>query len=163
MGLSDEQRAQLYKPIFPGRVKKREGKFSYVEAYDDIAHLGHIFGVENWDDGIQFGLVFEELVTWRKDGQQKQGWDVCYWAKATLTLKDPEGVELCTKSGAATGGASHQPSRADAHDLALKTAASDALKRAAIKLGDQFGLSLYDDGSTEAVVVNTLAYETKRA
>jgi hypothetical protein len=34
----------------------------------------------------------------------------------------------------------------------VKTAESDALKRAAICLGDQFGLSLYNNGSTAPVV-----------
>jgi hypothetical protein len=43
------------------------------------------------------------------------------------------------------------------HDNAVKTAASDALKRCAINLGTQFGLSLYDDGSLADVVRNTIA------
>ena len=42
------------------------------------------------------------------------------------------------------------------HDNAVKTAASDALKRCAINLGTQFGLSLYDDGRTTDVVKGTL-------
>jgi hypothetical protein len=40
--------------------------------------------------------------------------------------------------------------------MAIKTAESDALKRAAINIGDQFGLSLYNNGSTTPVVVKTL-------
>ena len=41
--------------------------------------------------------------------------------------------------------------------MAVKTAESDALKRAAINLGTQFGLSLYDNGSRADVVGHTLA------
>ena len=44
--------------------------------------------------------------------------------------------------------------------MAVKTAESDALKRAAINLGDQFGLSLYNNGSTAPVVTQTLAGDT---
>jgi hypothetical protein len=40
--------------------------------------------------------------------------------------------------------------------MAIKTAESDALKRAAINLGTQFGLSLYNNGSLRDVVVQTL-------
>jgi hypothetical protein len=44
----------------------------------------------------------------------------------------------------------------DLHDNAIKTAASDGLKRCAINLGTQFGLSLYDNGSRTDVVKMTL-------
>ena len=40
--------------------------------------------------------------------------------------------------------------------MAIKTAESDALKRAAINLGTQFGLSLYNDGSLADVIHTTL-------
>ena len=48
------------------------------------------------------------------------------------------------------------PSRGDAHDNAVKTAESQALKRMAINMGTQFGLSLYRDGQIEDVVRLTL-------
>jgi hypothetical protein len=41
--------------------------------------------------------------------------------------------------------------------MAIKTAESDAIKRAAINLGTQFGLSLYNNGSTKDVVIEVLA------
>jgi hypothetical protein len=44
--------------------------------------------------------------------------------------------------------------------MAIKTAESDALKRAAINLGTQFGLSLYNNGSLQDVVVRTLIEPT---
>jgi hypothetical protein len=43
--------------------------------------------------------------------------------------------------------------------MAIKTAESDALKRAAINLGTQFGLSLYNNGSLRDVIVKTLDME----
>jgi len=67
-------------------------------------------------------------------------------------------VELGHWHGAAIGDATNQPGLADAHDLALKTADSQALKRAAVNMGDQFGLSLYNNGSFDPVVNRSLAY-----
>ena len=43
--------------------------------------------------------------------------------------------------------------------MAVKTAESDALKRAAINLGTQFGLSLYQNGSLRDVIIQTLDME----
>lgn len=60
-----------------------------------------------------------------------------------------------TYTEAAVGSAT-LPQRGEAHDMAVKTAESDALKRAAINLGDQFGLSLYNNGAVAPVVVKTL-------
>lgn len=66
------------------------------------------------------------------------------------------GWSIATYTEAAAGDSQNNPSRADAHDMAIKTAESQAFKRAAVNLGDQFGLSLYKDGSTSAVVRDTL-------
>ena len=49
------------------------------------------------------------------------------------------------------------PQRGESHDMAVKTAESDAIKRAAINLGTQFGLSLYNNGSLKDIVVMTLS------
>ena len=43
--------------------------------------------------------------------------------------------------------------------MAIKTAETDAFKRAAINLGDQFGLSLYNGGSTSPAVREVLVPE----
>ncbi len=72
-----------------------------------------------------------------------------------LIVRSELGTKVSEDSG--FGLASHQPVRGDAHDKALKTAVSDALKRAARDLGNQFGLSLYDKGALE-VVSSSLAH-----
>jgi hypothetical protein len=51
------------------------------------------------------------------------------------------------------------PTLADAHDQAIKTAESQAFKRCAVNLGDQFGLSLYKNGSTAASVGEVIGQE----
>src|SRR5690606_23537148 len=79
---------------------------------------------------------------------------VGYRATMRLAVHAPDGTLLATYTEVATGDASNFPivKRADAHDFAIKTAESQALKRCAINLGDQFGLSLYRKGSTDALV-----------
>lgn len=158
MPLNDAQLEQLFKPINPTRISKRDG-MSYLETWDVEAHLTRIFGFGGWDKVIDYGVVYEYQRT-KPDGKPG-GWDVCYHAKCQLTVRDPEGGFVTCKEDVATGMAQNQPQRGAAHDLALKSASSDSLKRAAKDLGNQFGLSLYCDGTTESVVGSSLAYPKK--
>jgi hypothetical protein len=147
MNLSAQQIEQLLKPINARRVASRKGgggkSLSYVEAYDIKAHMIRVFGFGTWSwDVTEADLMFEE-----KAGNN---WHVGYRVIGRLTV--PTGA---TYTEAAVGMAT-LPGRGDAHDMAVKTGESDAFKRAAINLGDQFGLSLYNNGSTNAVVGATL-------
>jgi recombination DNA repair RAD52 pathway protein len=162
--LSDEQRDILFKPLNPIRVANLKG-MSYLEEWDVEAHLTRIFGFEGWDKEITYAVAFEEPVTWTPAAternphpQPKDGWDVGYTAECKLTLRDPDHRFIAVRQDAAAGGATHQPNRADAHHLALTSAVSTALKRAAKSLGNQFGLSLYDSGSLKSVVGSSIAY-----
>lgn len=152
--LNDRQYEQLLKPLNPSRVAKRSQagrSLSYLEAWDVKAHLNRIFGFLNWSaDVVSADLAFE-------DHNEKGQWQVGYKVVLRLTIGstyDPD----CTYTEAAVGSAS-LPQRGEAHDMAVKTAESDALKRAAINLGTQFGLSLYADGATRDVVGMTLDRE----
>jgi recombination DNA repair RAD52 pathway protein len=152
VSLSDDQLAVLFKPINESRVQKTDG-YPNLEAWDVEAHLIRIFGFD-WDKEVDYGLIYEEAVTWKpQNGPEKHGWDVCYHAKCRLT------IDGHAKEDVASGVAKHQPHRADAHDLALKAAVSGAEKRAAKALGNQFGLSLYNNGSLKSVVGSSLAYD----
>jgi DNA recombination protein Rad52 len=144
--LTDEQHEILLKGINPSRIAQRQGgggrSLSYLEAWDVKAHLNRIFGFLNWSaDVLEAALAFEQ------DTGGK--WNVGY--KVVLCLR----VNGASYTEAAVG-SSTLPQRGEAHDMAIKTAESDALKRAAINIGDQFGLSLYNNGSTTPVVVKTL-------
>jgi len=155
--LTEKQVTNLLAGIHPKRVSKDGKGFSHVEAYDIRRVLITRFGFARWDEETRSEtLVFEH-------GEEKKGqrgtytaWTVCYRVTKRLTVKAPDGTVLAHYDGEACGDAQNQPSRADAHDLALKTAASQAMKRAAVNLGDQFGLSLYNRGSTEPLVKATL-------
>lgn len=148
--LNSKQQEVLLKPLNPSRVAKRSGggkSLSYLEAWDVKAHLIRIFGFGGWSwDVLEAGMAFEEQT-------ERGSWHVGYRVIGVLRIHD---LNFASYTEAAVGFAT-LPSRGEAHDMAVKTAESDALKRAAINLGDQFGLSLYKNGQTSAVVVQTLA------
>ena len=152
MKLTNEQYEQLLKPLNASRVAQRNQagiSLSYLEAWDVKAHLIRIFGFGGWSaDVLSADLAFEE-----KD--EKGRWNVGYKVVMRLRLHNEEFAGDATYTEAAVG-SSTQPQRGEAHDMAIKTAESDALKRAAINLGTQFGLSLYDNGNRNDVVKKTL-------
>lgn len=153
MKLTPEQYEVLLKPLAASRVAHRSQggmQLSYLEAWDVKAHLIRIFGFGGWSaDVLSAELAFE-------DKDDKGRWNVGYRVVMRLRIHstgDP--WEDTTYTEAAVGSAT-LPQRGEAHDMAVKTAESDALKRAAINLGTQFGLSLYDNGSRTDVVKHTL-------
>ena len=149
--MNNEQIAQLFKPLNGRRVKSKQG-MAYLEGWDVIAHLSRIFGPLGWDKHVlSESLVYEEQ-------NDKGKWTVCYKATVRLVVHTDS---YKISEDCATGVAINQPSRADAHDLALKTAVTDALKRAAKDLGNQFGLSLYNQGSFDSVLGSSLAHPGK--
>ena len=150
--LTPEQIAQLLRPLNPKRVN-RDGKgHSHLQQHDVRAHLIRVFGFARWSAETPImELVFETST----EGD-KPRWTVCYRAQAVLTICAPDGTVLCHFSDWATGEAINQPSRGDAHDLSVKTAASQALKRCAINLGTQFALGLYNGGELKDIVGRSL-------
>jgi recombination DNA repair RAD52 pathway protein len=156
MTLTSEQVNELLKPINPSRVSKDGKGFSHVEAWDIRRTMNRIFGFANWSSRVdQMELVSEREVTQRNG---KTGWNVVYRARCTLEIGD----NFMSGSGSYTewaAGDATNPTLADAHDQAIKTAESQAFKRCAVNLGDQFGLSLYQKGSTSATVVDVIGRE----
>lgn len=145
------QQEILLRKINTSRIEKRKQagmQLSYLAQHDVRAHLIRIFGFGGFDlETLEAKLAFEN----ETDGK----WDVGYQVTMRLTVKNEHGQPVCTYSETAVG-TSTQGRRGEAHDMAMKTASSDAMKRCAINLGDQFGLSLYANGSTEAIVKATL-------
>lgn len=140
MTINPAQRAKLLEGIHPGRVSKRQGgggrQLSYIEAWDARAALIRIFGF----GGFSADVI--EVIP----GQH----GVIAGLRLTVYGIGPDGQDVTyTEYGADSS------SSKDLDDL-VKTAASEALKRACINLGDQFGLSLYNNGSTSPVIRKTL-------
>jgi hypothetical protein len=160
--LTPDQYNFLASPLHPGRVQKANGH-SHLAAWDIRRHLIRCFGFASWTvETLHLDLVRElehppESVKYANGGTNNRViWTVVYRAEVRLTLLSEDGDELAHYDDAAAGDAVNQPSLGDAHDLAMKTALSQALKRCAVNLGDQYGLSLYKAGEAGASVMRTL-------
>lgn len=152
--LTDTQVEYLLRPIEPHRVGRLDGK-SHVEAYEIRAHLTRVFGFGRWSAEVVDLVQLYDVPTQTRGGADAH--TVAYRATLRLTVHAQNGDVLAVYTEAAVGGNVMPDSkRADGHDFAVKTAESQALKRCAANLGDQFGLSLYDGGSTERLVGGSL-------
>jgi hypothetical protein len=155
MGFTASQVAQLLKPINPRRVLEDPKGHSHVSQQDVTAHLIRMLGFGGFDIDIDGPHLVFETERRRPSGEPTGRWDVCYRAMCRLTVKDPHGQHIAHYEDGSTATAQNQ-ARGEAHDLAYKSAISLSKKRAAINLGDQFGLSLYNKGQREALVMGTL-------
>ena len=147
-----EQVAQLMRAISPARVATRSQpgsnrQMSYVEAWDIKATLIRIFGFGNFSAEVVESkiLALDEVPQARNP--EKMNWRAVAQATVRLTIHLTGAVYTETAVSAQA-----VPDIGEAADFAMKTAESDALKRAATYLGTQFGLSLYDNGTKQDVV-----------
>lgn len=143
MYLTEKQINALLGDIKPERVFTDDGGFAHVAAWDVRAMLTRVFGFGGWDE-VELRptvLLYDQETTTRSGKPARK---VAYQASRRLVVRTKDGEMLCTHDGSAVG-ESTMPDfkRGDGHDMAIKTAESQALKRAAINLGTQFGLSLY--------------------
>lgn len=160
MRLADEQVDILLRPIDGRVVKNDPGGHAYVEQDHIRGMLTRLFGYAGWSlrQLHEPKLLFERE---RQLSSGKDGISVGYLCSVAIVIHTPEGD--AEYQGVATGTSTMGVTAiGDAHDSALKTADSGALKRAAINLGDQFGLSLYKDGTTLAVIKKVWDGETFR-
>lgn len=158
--ITADQYEMLMRPLKGSRIAKRSqgGKsLSYLESWDVRAHLIRTFGFGNFDMEM-LDYHFMGTREYQSSGDKPKAMvEVIYSARMQLTIRSTEGLQIATYAEAAVGSASGPASMlGEHHDNALKTAASDALKRCAINLGTQFGLGLYDNGSTREVIRMTV-------
>lgn len=151
--LSREQYDFLLAPIDKNRVQQHRGN-SHLEAWDVRRHLIRAFGFDGFDIETKALNLVREIET--KNGDRSR-WTVVYTAEIRLSIKVAGKVIAVFEDGAA-GDSINQPGLGDAHDQALKTALSQGLKRCVVNLGDQFGMSLYNDGSLAPVVRRSLVW-----
>lgn len=159
MTFNKAQTDQLLKPISGQRVLRDAKGHSHVSQQDVTAHLIRVFGFGGFNtEVLDVQCVFERKTLSISKGKQEPDpnrYDVCYRALLRLSVKDETGRVVAQYEDGSTATAQNQ-TQGDAHDLAYKSAISLAKKRAAINLGDQFGLSLYNKGQTDALVRGTL-------
>lgn len=155
--LTDPQLKILLAPVNPKRVGSTRG-LAHMEAWDIRRQLIRLFGF----GGYSTETLALDLIAERETKQgEKSRWTVVYRAQVRLTIYGTDGKQLGFWDDGAAGDSVNQPSLGDAHDMAMKTALSQALKRCATNLGDQFGLSLYNDGSPAPVVNWSAAHPPK--
>lgn len=155
MYLSPRQVDVLLRDLKGHRVHQRDGQ-SNMEAWDIRAMLNRAFGFARWsEEALEPTTLMYEQETTTKNG--KPAYKVAYRANRRLYVHAADGSLLAYYDGCAVGEAIMPDfKRGDAHDFAIKKAESQGLKRCAINLGTQFGLSLYRDGSLQDVVGVTL-------
>jgi hypothetical protein len=139
----------LHRAVDPKRVGKDDKGFAHMQAWDIKRYLLRVFGFAGYDTENRELALVREIET--PNGNRSK-WTVVYRAQVRLIVKDVQGRELGHWDGEAAGAGNNLPNLADAHDMGMKTASSQAFKRAATHLGDAFGLSLYNDGSPAPVV-----------
>lgn len=152
MGFTKAQTERLLTPVRPDRIEDVRGQ-SYVPQYEVRAELSRVFGFGNWSSVIHdVTLLYED--SYVRDG--KTYWKVCYRAACTLNIRDYNGDFVCQFTEYHAEENAPQPSRGEAHALALTSVESYALRRAAINLGDTFGLHLYRNGQHGPLVRGSL-------
>ena len=137
MTFSDIQTKFLRAKLKRRHVKTRDANgetLSYIEGWHAIAEANRIFGFEHWDR--------QTLTPHCHWTQQQSGQTVCFYStKVRISVRAGDVVTI--REGLGTGlGRSPQPELA--HDMAIKSAETDATKRALATFGNAFGLALYD-------------------
>lgn len=158
MGLSErghltrEQVQRLLKPVREDRLEKKQG-LTYVPQQEVRAELIRIFGPGNVDH-----TMHEPQLLW-EESEEKNGktyYRAAYMVGCTLRVRDYNGNPVAEYTEYHVEQNANQPDRGEAHALAVTSAQSYALRRAAISLGDALGLHLYQGGQTIPLVKGTL-------
>jgi hypothetical protein len=136
MSFSSTQIRKLQQDLKPDCVRVREvqgRQMSYIEGWHAIAEANRIFGFDAWNrETVESRCVLSR--------ESKGSFHTVYIAKVRITIKTSEATII--REGFGTGEA-QGPSAGEAHDKAIKTAETDATKRAFATFGKPFGLSLY--------------------
>ena len=151
--LTDLQLKTLMGDLNPDRVAVKQ-RMSYLEAWDVKATLIRVFGFGGFSSELIDSKILKAVEAPQATNKDKTNWEIT--AQATVRLHIHQLGAVYTETAIA---GSKQPDFTESADMAIKSAESDAVKRAAIFLGTQFGLSLYDSGSTNDVVKAIVAPE----
>ena len=146
---TQSQQQALAAPLDRANVQTRSQSnrnFSYLEGWHVIAEANRIFGFDGWQRETLHCQCVSERERSIGSGQdprgQRSGWGVTYTAKARIQV----GEIIREGSGAGHG---IDMDLGQAHESALKEAETDAMKRALMTFGNQFGLALYDKQQRE--------------
>ena len=136
-GFSDAQVKALRGKLKAAHVRTREeeGKeLAYIEGWFAIAEANRIFGFDGWSRE-----TVDARCVWEGDYGGRPS--CSYIARVRIAVPTTEHTIIREGSGFG-GGSGATPG--EAHEMALKEAETDAMKRALVTFGNRFGLALYD-------------------
>ena len=137
MAFTDTQTRQLKAKLDAQNVRTRKANgntLHYVEGWHAIAEANRIFGFEAWDR-----RTIVTRCVWT--GTDHPYYLAAYTSKVRIRVR--AGDITVTRDGSGSGeGRALTPGQA--HEFALKSAETDATKRALATFGNPFGLALYD-------------------
>ena len=137
MAFTPAQVRELKAKLDPKHVKSRQARgatLHYIEGWQVIAEANRIFGFDGWDRE-----TLSSNCVWSASNHGEH--TVAYTAKVRITVR--AGKTIIVREGSGSGEA-RAFSPGQAHELALKSAETDATKRALASFGNVFGLALYD-------------------
>ena len=136
MSFSVAQIRKLQRDVRACDVRTREvngRELSYIEGWHAIAEANRIFGFDGWNrETLESRCVLAR--------ENRGTFNTIYMAKVRITVRSDK--HMVVRDGYGTGEA-HGASAGEAHDKAIKTAETDATKRALATFGKPFGLALY--------------------
>ncbi len=136
-GLNEAQVKALGGKLRAAHVRTRveDGfELSYIEGWFTIAEANRIFGFDGWSrETVYIHCVWEGSCGGRP---------ACNYI-ARVRISVGTGEHGIIREGSGFGGGSGD-TPGEAHEMALKEAETDAMKRALVTFGNRFGLSLYD-------------------
>jgi Rad52/22 family double-strand break repair protein len=145
MGFSTKQVQALKRNLGRQHVRVRQANgrnLSYIEGWHAVAEANRIFGFDAWSrETIESRCVLAR--------ESRGSFLAVYVAKVRITVH--AGHSTTVREGHGTGeGRGLSPG--EVHDIALKSAETDATKRALATFGKPFGLALYGNGKTTSRV-----------
>lgn len=139
MGFSSKQISALRYNVNARYIRTREvngRELSYIEGWYAIAEANRIFGFDGWSrETIETRCIMAR--------DNRGSFLAVYSAKVRITVL--AGGATIVREGYGSG-EGRGPSPAEVHDIALKSAETDATKRALATFGKPFGLALYGNG-----------------
>lgn len=155
-----EQNSALAAPLDRKHVASRTQagrELSYIEGWHVISEANRIFGYGWWNrETTEMRLLGEPYQKPQLDrngkpriydGQPVMLWYVNYAAKVRIKVTADDAVFVIREGYGFGSGIDRDIGQA--HESALKEAETDAMKRALMTFGNQFGLALYDKQQRE--------------
>ena len=137
MGFTDTQTRQLRAKLDGKHIKRRNANgtvLDYLEGWHLIAEANRIFGFDGWDR-----RTLRTRCVWT--GMSGNRYATAYTARVRVRVRAGDMTVIREGCGTGQGDAS---TPGEAHEIALKSAETDATKRALATFGNRFGLALYD-------------------